>query len=282
MRVSVRGSDFFFDVAGTALGVEGGRLVARPTVLALHGGPGFDHAYLKPALATLSHSAQVVYLDLRSQGRSARMQIESCTLDNMAEDVAAFCDALGLDKPLVVGHSAGGHVGLKLALRHPGRVGALVLVNAAARVDLAQAFTTLERHHGGEVRKAAERVFAGDVGPEALDRYMRLVGPTYAHPDNAIALRDLSLSRFAPEVAAHVFLHELPKYDERDALKNIEIPVLAITGDSDWLAPPALIYETIREIKKGAAVVLPNTGHLACNERPSKIAELIRNVQVTP
>ena len=70
MRITVNDTELYFDVEGPALVPDGPTMRERPTMLVLHGGPGFDHAYFKPALSALADTAQVVYLDLRCQGRS--------------------------------------------------------------------------------------------------------------------------------------------------------------------------------------------------------------------
>jgi proline iminopeptidase len=48
MRISVNGTQLYFDVEGASLRVDGGPLTERPTIVALHGGPGFDQGYLRP------------------------------------------------------------------------------------------------------------------------------------------------------------------------------------------------------------------------------------------
>jgi len=127
MRVSVGGTVLYVDVEGAQLRVAGDRLVERPTVVVLHGGPGFDQGYLRPGLAPLAEHARLVFVDLRAQGRSERVPVRSCTPERMADDVAELCDVLGLDAPFVLGHSAGGFVALQLALRHPRTPGGLIL-----------------------------------------------------------------------------------------------------------------------------------------------------------
>src|SRR3954452_7295922 len=95
MHVSVNGIKLFFDVAGEKYAVEGPRLVERPTVLLLHGGPGFDHTHFKPAFAPAAEMAQLVYLDHRGNGRSEHGDPSLWTLDQWADDVKVFCDTLG-------------------------------------------------------------------------------------------------------------------------------------------------------------------------------------------
>ena len=70
MRVLVNGVRLFFDVEGASLVPDGAVMRQKPTLLLLHGGPGFDHSIYKPAYSALSDLAQVVYLDLRGNGRS--------------------------------------------------------------------------------------------------------------------------------------------------------------------------------------------------------------------
>ena len=72
MRVQVGDVWLFFDVEGPKLIPDGPTMCERPTLLLLHGGPGFDHSGFKPQLAELSDIVQVVYLDHRGNGRSDR------------------------------------------------------------------------------------------------------------------------------------------------------------------------------------------------------------------
>ena len=131
MRVRIDDTALYLDVEGAELAVDGERLRRRATVVVLHGGPGFDQGYLRPGLRPLADEAQLVFVDLRGQGRSARSPVESCTLEQMADDVAALCDRLGIEHPIVFGHSAGGFVALHLALRHPELPCGLIVCDSA-------------------------------------------------------------------------------------------------------------------------------------------------------
>jgi hypothetical protein len=109
MHLDVNGTQLWFDVDGPALVPDGGEMRQRPTVVLLDGGAGgFDHSYFKPDFARLADHAQVVYLDLRGHGRSVRGGPDGWSLEACADDVRAFCDIVGIERPIVFGHSMGG------------------------------------------------------------------------------------------------------------------------------------------------------------------------------
>src|SRR4051812_2004823 len=91
MLIRVNQTEIFFDVMGAGLAALDGGLEPRPTMVVLHGGPGFDHGYLRPGLDPLQNQCQLIYVDLRGQGRSGRPPIETSTIEQMADDVAALC-----------------------------------------------------------------------------------------------------------------------------------------------------------------------------------------------
>ena len=62
MQVRVNGVKLFFDVEGAKLVPDGPVMREKPTLLLLHGGPGFDHSIYKPAYSALADMAQIVYL----------------------------------------------------------------------------------------------------------------------------------------------------------------------------------------------------------------------------
>src|SRR5262245_11612531 len=97
MRVLVNGVRLFFDVEGASLVPSGPSIREKPTLLLLHGGPGFDHSIYKPAYSALADCSQVIYLDHRGNGRSDRGPKEAWTLAQWGDDVRTFCDVLGIE-----------------------------------------------------------------------------------------------------------------------------------------------------------------------------------------
>ena len=70
MKIDIGGVKLWFDVEGAKLVPDGPEMKERPTLLLLHGGPGFDHSHPKLALSELSDVAQCVFLEHRGQARS--------------------------------------------------------------------------------------------------------------------------------------------------------------------------------------------------------------------
>ena len=163
MYVKVNEVRLWFDVEGPGLVWDGSEHRRRPTVVLVHGGPGsFDHSYFNPDFGRLAEVAQVVYLDLRGHGRSTWGDAEEWSLVQCADDVRSFCDALGIDRPVVLGHSMGGPIVLLYAARHPGHAAGIIVLSGFARWDaerLAAGFTAVA---GDEVGELARRDYAGE------------------------------------------------------------------------------------------------------------------------
>ena len=280
MRVSVDDTELYLDVEGAELAVDGERLRRRATVVVLHGGPGFDQGYLRPGLRPLADEAQLVFVDLRGQGRSARPPVESCTLEQMADDVAALCDRLNIKHPVVFGHSAGGFVALHLALRHPELPCGLIVCDSAptlAPLPDDDPPAGLAERAGEDAVAVAQRLFGGDFSPETQDAFGRLVVPYYAAPSHIdVPGRLMALSSLNPDVATHFFSQLAPRYDLRPRLGEITLPTLVIVGRHDWICPPAASRAIADAIRGAQLVELPDAGHFGFSETPEPFLRALR------
>src|SRR5689334_22255859 len=178
MHVTINGVRLFFDVDGEKLAVDGPRLGEKPTLLLLHGGPGFDHTMFKPSFAPLAEVAQLVYLDHRGNGRSERGDPALWTLDQWADDVRAFCEVLGIERPVVLGYSFGGFVAQAYATRHPDHPAKLILYSTAAVMLDAPALDAFEAIGGPAARAVAAAYFA-DPTPETRAAFRATCFPLY-------------------------------------------------------------------------------------------------------
>jgi proline iminopeptidase len=286
MRVSVNGTVLYVDVDGSQLRAGAGGLTVRPTMLVLHGGPGFDQGYLRPGLGPLRGDAQLVFADLRGQGRSDRPPVQTCTLEQMADDVAELCDRLGIARPVVFGHSAGGFVALHLAVRHPGSVGALILCDTAptlAPLPDDDPPPSLAERSSPQAAQIAQRLFGGDFSAETMDAFGRSVAPFYAAPGHTdIPGQLLPLSGFAPDVARYFFTELAPSYDLRARLPEISGPTLVIADCYDWVCPPAASRILAAQIPGADLTQIPGAGHFPFSEQPQAFQSSVRAFLAVP
>jgi proline iminopeptidase len=280
MHVSVNKTDLYVDVAGSQLRVEAGRLVEVPTIVVLHGGPGFDQGYLRPGLAPLSSHAQLVFIDLRGQGRSGRAPVPTCTLEQMADDVAELCDSLGIRTPIVFGHSAGGFVALHLTLRHPASVGGLILCDSAPTlVPLPDEDPppSLAQRASAEAVEVAQRLYSGDFSPETFDAFGQLVAPYYAGPRHTeVPGQLMRLSGFSADIAGYFFGVLAPAYDLRPRLAEISVPTLVIVGRYDWVCPPVGSRTLASEIPHADLAEIAEAGHFVFSEEPQAFQDAVQ------
>lgn len=285
MRIVVNDIELYFDVEGAGLVPDGAAMRERPTIVALHGGPGFDHVYFKPFLTALTDTAQIIYLDLRCQGRSARPPVETCTLEQMADDVAAFCRALGLERPTILGHSAGGFVALTLAVCHPDVAGRFIFASTSAGGTGGDP-SALERRASAEGVAIAGRVFGGDFSDAAMAEFFRVVVPTYLHDPGAPTAGEMfaamGRSSFNTELAGYFFTHEIGRHDVRARLGEIDVPSLIIVGESDWVCAPDASRTIAAGIPGAELVILPEAGHFTFGEQPDAFADLVRRFLAAP
>lgn len=269
----------FIDVEGAELTVSDGSLRPRPVLVILHGGHGFDQGYLRPGLRALADHAQLFFVDLRGQGRSQPVSVESCTLEQMADDVAALCSELGLARPVIFGHSAGGFVALQLALRHPGSAGGLVLCHTAPTLapGVYPAPPGPAERGDALAAAAAAALFSGDFSTDVAESFSRLVFPLYAAPGHEqIPPKLMALSRLDTEIAAHFFTRLAAGYDVRPRLGEIDLPTLVVTGRHDWVCPPSAGRAIAEAIPGARLVELADAGHFGFSEAPGQFLEAVR------
>jgi len=267
VRVEVAGTHLWFDVEGAGLVPDGPAMREQPTLLLLHGGPGsYDHSYLKPHFAALTDVAQVIYLDLRDHGRSDRGDPAAWTFERCADDVRALCDALGIVRPVVLGHSMGGFVALLYGARHPDHPGGLVLQSTMVRFDLDRIAAGFRRFGGQEVGELARQDYAGEpISDGDSARVFAAFGPNVPGPE-ALARR---LGN--PAVGGHGMTH-MRRLDVRADAALVACPTLVSVGELDAITPVGAAREIAEALPAGIGrlEVLPGAGHFPWLDRPDQ------------
>ncbi|MDJ0790093.1 MAG: alpha/beta hydrolase [Myxococcota bacterium] len=275
MRIQVRDTTLFFDVEGLKLAPEGPELAERPTLILLHGGPGFDHSSFKPSFSALRDAAQLVYLDHRGNGRSERDSEERWTLDEWADDLHAFCQALEIEKPVVLGQSFGGMVAMAYAIRHPEHPGKLILSSTTAKTRLDRVYATFERLGGEEARAAAEAYWSAP-GPETLPDYARVCFPLYntkpADPDTN------KRTKWNFDVMFHFGGGEDLTMDLLPGLAKVQCPTLVLAGEDDPITPVGDAEDITAAIPDGHARLerFDGCGHGVFRDDPDAGFDAIR------
>jgi proline iminopeptidase len=250
MRLRVRDTTLYFDVEGAGLEADGPRMREKPTLLLLHGGPGFDHSSFKPAFGALADVAQVVYLDHRGNGRSERGDPERWTLDEWGDDVRAFCDALEIEHPIVLGQSFGGMVAMAYATRHPGHPGGLVLSSTTARTRLDRVLDTFERLGGARARAAADAYWSAP-SDQTLPDYARICFPLYSRTPQDPHGRTRTVWNF--DVMFRFSGGEDQRFDYLPDLARVRCPTLVLGGEDDPITPIGDAEDIAAALPRGLA-----------------------------
>jgi len=283
MFVSVNGVRLFVDVEGAGLVPDGVAMREKPTLLLLHGGPGFDHSSFKPLFSGLSDVAQVVYYDHRGNGRSEDGDRSAWTLAQWGDDVKGLCDALGLVQPIVLGTSWGGYVAQSYATRYPDHPGKLVLVSTAARVEFPAILESFARLGGPEAARVAEAYWLAPTA-ERRAEFIRICGPLYRRtPSDPNAMRRVQIRH---DTALHFNGpdHEQGHMDFRLALAGIRCPVLVMGGDRDPVSPVAFSETLVASLPSDRVrfECFAECGHGVFGDAPEQAFAVLRDFIGTP
>lgn len=279
MRVTVNGVRLYVDIEGAGLVPEGPRMREKPTLVLVHGGPGADHSIYKPAFSALSDLCQIVYYDHRGCGRSEDGPREAWTLAQWGDDLKGLCDALGIEKPIVLGTSFGGFVAQAYATRHPDHPGKLVLVSTAAKFDFPKVYDAFAQLGGPEAGRIAEAYWS-NPSPETRAPYLAHCAPFYQAKrhgpprewaQRAILRNDTGQWFNGPA-------NEQGRMDFRAALGRIACPVLVMAGEADPITPLAFSDEIMRHLpaERVRFERFADCGHGIVDDEPERCFQVIR------
>ena len=214
----------------------GGDPTARPVVL-VHG-LGTGDLWWTPTISVLAQNHRVLAVDLAGFGRTAGQPVR---LDVAADQLAAWAEAIGLERATFVGHSMGGLVTADLAARYPEVVERLVLVDAAG-LPISQHVT---RHLMNFVR--ASPFMPAAAYPIAVECVLRC-GP-------------LAIMRAS---------HQLLTMDLTKRYAWIRAPTRILWGSRDHLLPPSFGRRLVEAIPGATMVEIPDAGHSPMWENPDE------------
>ena len=237
MQVSLRDTRLYVDVSGPALVPEGNVMRERPTIVTVHGGPGLDHSGMKVALADLGDHAQLIYYDQRGHGRSDMADESTWNLTTWATDLRDLCDALGVDRPVVLGSSFGGFVAAAYAGLFPDHPGGVILANTTGgRMDTAASIETFRRLGGDE----AAEVMAWDareLSEESGEAFNRVCMPLFSAREGFRDELEAAMARTIMTTEVNLYFNRRlsggEELDPWSLFEHVTCPVLVLAGTDD-------------------------------------------------
>jgi len=242
-----------------------------PALVLLHGFAASAYSF-SDVLPALAQRSLVVAYDRPAFGLSSRPLWPYRDMENpytpeaQADQAVALMDALGIDRAVLVGHSAGGGLAVLVALRHPERVQALVLVAPAVRVNDTPDWLRL-------VLRTPQARYLAPLAARALPLNAPLLLRIAFHDLRAVTPDKIEgysrPFRFCgwDRALAELVISGSPPY-LGDVIGGLDVPILLITGDDDHIVPTADTLRLARDLPHAEIVVVPECGHIPHEEHP--------------
>jgi 3-oxoadipate enol-lactonase len=232
-------------------------------VVVLSNSLGSTYGMSDAQVAALEERFRVVRYDTHGHGGSP-VPDGPYTIDDLADDLVALLDRLGVRRAHLVGLSLGGMTAMRVAARNPERVDRLALLCTGAQLPPASGWTDRAAtvRAGGSVAVAktvVERWFT----PEHL----------VAHPDVRQAHEAMVAATPAEGYAG--CCEAIAALDPRGDLASITAPTLAIAGADDPATPPDKLEGIAAGVPDARLLVVPRAAHLANAERPEIITPVL-------
>jgi pimeloyl-ACP methyl ester carboxylesterase len=229
-----------------------------PAIVFSHG-TMMDRSMFGPQLATLSRSFRVIAFDHRARTAHWRGPY---SLDDLARDCLALLDELGIERCILGGMSMGGFMALRLALRHPERLNAMILIDSMASAPLSpnEGFFHALKDSGPLSEAVAQRNADILFGVTTKSRRPELIEAWKTR------WRDFTGASVYWETASW-----LRREDLSSRLSEISVPTLVIHGEEDTIIPIAAGQEMADGVQNGHFVSVANAGHTSNLEDPDAV-----------
>ena len=233
---------------------------ASPALVFLHGIGGAARGW-RNQLDYFADSYHAIAWDMPGYGGSA--PLPSTSIASLADALVDFLHAMGAERPVIVGHSIGGMITQQLLAQDP---------DIASAVVLAQTSPAFGKPDGDWQKHFIDaRLGPLNRGETMVQLAPSLVKELVGHdPDAAgmVLARDCMAS--VPEATYRATMLALMGFDLRQALKEISVPTLVLSGSKDNNAPALMMAKMANYIPGSVYVELEGVGHLANLERPDE------------
>jgi 3-oxoadipate enol-lactonase len=232
-------------------------------VLVLSGSLGSTLQMWRPQLPALTERFRVVRVDHRGHGGSP-VPDGPYAMADLAGDVLALLDSLGLERVAWCGLSLGGMVGMHLATEAPERLSSLVLCCTTAHFP----DPTPWRDRIAAVRDRGTAPIAAAVAE-------RWFTPDWAAAHPEVMAEAVEMITDTPDAGYLGCCQAIEAWDHRHRLPAIQLPTLVIAGSGDLATPVEPHARTLVDAIPGARLEVLEAAHLATIERAAEATPLI-------
>jgi 3-oxoadipate enol-lactonase len=212
-------------------------------------------------------SFRVLCMDLPGHGRSSMAKAED-SLEDIAAQVLATLDSLGVVRASFVGMSLGGMVAQAIALNWPDRVESLVLAHCGARTDAA-----VKRIWDQRIKQVEDEGVPAQVHP-TLERWF----PREFASASPITLQWVAeMIRQTSKEGYVSAIRAIQGLDHLERLHHVKAPTLVVAGDEDIAVSPAMASALAQGIPDSELLILEGTGHLGNVQSPHRFSESVGN-----
>jgi pimeloyl-ACP methyl ester carboxylesterase len=257
---SVAGRNVYYESYGNAPG--------NPLVLVM-GMAGSCKGWLALQVPEFSDRHRTLIFENRGVGKSEDPGGPFTTAD-LADDLAGLLDALALERVDILGVFMGGMTAQEFAIRHPARLGRLILTGTYARPD---AKRRLLLHTWQAMARAG-------AGPEVFlgERLLWTLQDETLEQSDLIEAMAASFPGDSPPISAEILIRQCDAclaHDSFDRLREIPHPTLILCGRQDQLTPPKLHRELADEIPNARLVTLGYGAHLVLAESAERFNQTV-------
>ena len=246
-----------------------------PRLLVIHGGPDWDHSYLREYMSPLEKYAEVVFFDMRGCGRSQRL-INLCDLhvSHVVEDVRQLMSYFGSEPWAVLGFSFGGRVGLEMVSQYPELVTRFILASSTAYPAVP----------GGAILPQGIESFQDNV--EVRNWALACVDrDVWRNTARQRAREVIGRVEFSTQWLKAIQAGYRVSYRDRDyshVLRRTGLPVLVLHGEFDRHFEVGQATRLVAEVPTSKSEIIRDAGHFAHMDAPEEwnmaIAAFVKDV----
>lgn len=288
MKAAIRGTEIYFDVAGMKVEPKGNKIVEKPVLFLIHGGPGGNHLHFKDDSIKLQDVAQLIFIDQRGCGWSKKTKVSDYTLENNIEDIEALREYLGFDRICILGFSYGGMVAQGYAIRYPKNIEKLILTATAPSYHFIDEAKKNLREIGNKKQIAIcdKYLWNGRFNSEReINHYYETMDSLY-YVNNKRRVKQKKPKKTNSKELKNIFSYEvlnagfsdfLHTFNFIPKLKKIICPTLILAGQNDWVCSPEQSKIMAKHIVNSKLKIFRKCSHIVTVDAADKYIKEIKN-----